>query len=446
MTSEWRAAFLGGCSTKITMHRHAICNWIVTAFDSSVEDPREYLRTEYGGFTLHIKPGHRDEVNLVSVFIEDPQMAGDVQLTINRFLSAMAWKDAEQFVTLGSTISGARLADKDNPRFNYSEGRVLRYRVINEFDFEHLQNPPDQKQKLALALYREGQNSNLPLYRLLSYYKIINIGFQDPKDQMAWINDNLGKVHDEFGKRRRDHLSTTIPDIGNYLYVQGRTSIAHAYSDPIKDPDVPVDVLTAIQDAELMQSLARVFIEDELGVLSLRKIHNEHLYELAGFKQIFGAALTARLKAGDNIPVADFPPIPPLTIRQRVHLQDGLQYDCLTALPFQVVSCIAGVVVLQADSNMQPIKACLVLAFPAERLDFILERFGISGNLKTKAVEICWYQFLIHYFHNGYLRIFDAVTNERLSHKLAFIPVNIDPGATVEGWQRRIAELQALPE
>jgi hypothetical protein len=422
--------------------RHVIGRWIVTAFDSSIEDPRDYLRTEYAGLILHIKPGHGDEVNLVSVFIDDPEMEGDVRLSINRFLSAMAWKDAQAYVTLGSISSGARIADKDIPRFNFSEGRVLRYRVIDQFDFEHLQNPPEQRQKLALALYREGLNSNLPLYQLLSFYKIINIGFGHPNDQMAWINANLDKVRDQFGTRRLAQLSSMVPDIGKHLYVQGRTAIAHAFSDPIKDPDAPVDVLTAKQDSELMQALARVFIQDELGVPSLNKIHSEHLYELAGFKQLFGDELSARLKTGENVPVANFPPIPPLTIKQKVHLRDGLQYDCLTALPFKIDSSVAGVIVLEADWTIQPIRACLVLDFPAERLEFILERFGINGKLKTNAVEICWYSFLIDYFSNGYLRIFDAVSNGRLSHKLAFLPLNIDPSATVEGWQKRIAELE----
>jgi hypothetical protein len=391
---------------------------------------------------LHIKPGHGDEVNLVSVFIDDPNMEGDARLSINRFLSAMAWKDAQAYVTLGSISSAARMADKDIPRFNLKEGRVLRYRVIDQFDFEHLQNPPEQRQKLALALYREGLNSNLPLYQLLSFYKIINIGFRHPNDQMAWINASLDKVRDQFGARRLAQLSSTVPDIGNHLYVQGRTAIAHAFSDPIKDPDAPVDVLTAKQDSELMQALARIFIQDELGVPSLNKVLSEHLYELGGFKKLFGEELSARLKARENIPVANFPTVPPLTIKQRVHLRDGLEYDCLKALPFKIISSVAGVIVLEADSAIQPIRACLVLDFPAEQLEFILERFGINGKLRTNAVEICWYSFLIDYFSNGYLRIFDAVSNERLSHKLAFLPLNIDPGATVEGWQKRIAELE----
>jgi len=423
-----------------------MCTWLVTAFDSSVEDPRDYLQTKYGGLTLHIKPAHKDEVNRVSVFLEDPEQVAQARLVVNRFLSAMAWNDGQPYVTLGSIASGARLTDRDTPRFNYTEGRVLRYRVVNEFDFEHLQDPPEKKQKLGLALYREGLNSSLPLYQLLSFYKIINVGFQDPDQQMAWINSNLITIRRNYlGGDRLEELSATTADIGKYLYVQGRTAIAHAYSDPIRDPDDPIDVSTTRRDAELMQALATTFIEDELHVPSLSKIHAEHLYELAGFKKMFGDTLSARLKAAENVPLADFPPIPPLKIGLRVHLTDGLQYECLTALPFQIASCASGVVSLQTDPTAQAIAACITLDFPMERLELVPQRFGLSTVNRTKAAEICFFRFLIDYFHNGYLRIFDANSGERLSHKLAFLPVNIDSGATIRAWERRIAELESDP-
>jgi hypothetical protein len=423
------------------MHQRRACAWVVTAFYSSVEDPREYLQTEYGGLSLHIKPAHKDEVNRVSVFLEDPGQVAQARLVINRFLSAMAWNDGNQYVTLGSIASGALLSDRDKPRFNYMEGRVLRYRITSEFDFEHLQNPLGQKQKLALALYREGLNSSLPLYRLLSFYKIINVGFGKPHEQMAWLNANLQKVPSEFGAERVKQLSATTSDIGEYLYVQGRTAIAHAYSNPIKDPDDPADVLTAMQDARLMHGLAVIFIRDELGVPSLNQIHREHLYELAGFKKLFGETLTARLKAGESIVPAEFPAIPPLSIGLRVQLRDGLRYECLNALPFRVVSCVAGIVILETNVSVQPIGACLKLNFPAEELAFCLERYRISRRLYSKAAEICYLRFLIDYFSNGYLRVFDASSGER-SHKLAFLPINIDPGATARAWERRIAELE----
>jgi hypothetical protein len=417
--------------------------WVVTSFDSSAEDPRDYLRTEYGGLTFHIKPGHGDAVNVISVFVEHPKEIESARLTINRFLSAMAWKDGYQYVTLGHGESGASLADKETPRFNHSEGRLIRHRVIDQFDFEFLQDPPHQKQKLALALYREGLNSNLPFYQLLSFYKIINVGFRRPEEQMAWINANLEKVRDSFGMQRLEQLLATVSDVGKYLYVQGRTAIAHAFSDPIKDPDAPVDVLAATRETDLMKSLAQIFIQDELGVPSLNKIFSEHFYELAGFKDILGESLTGRLQVGENVPLTEFPKIPPLTFGMRIRLQDGLRYPWLTALPFRVASCVGGRLVLETDDSLQPIRACLHLDFPKEELEFVLTRFGINGKLNNKNVEICWYQFLMDYFSNGSLRIFDAITSKRLSHKLAFLPINIDPSATVEGWQKRITELES---
>jgi hypothetical protein len=106
---------------------------------------------------------------------EKPQ---DAQLVINRFLNAMAWKESSAFVTLGAIIGGAYPTERDKPRFNYSEGRILRGGVISRFDFEHLQNPSDDKQKLALALYREGLNSNTDFYRFLSFSKLSTSGMR----------------------------------------------------------------------------------------------------------------------------------------------------------------------------------------------------------------------------------------------------------------------------
>lgn len=181
------------------MRSHRVGAWVLTAFDSIKSDQRDYLKTEYDGLTFHIRPAHGDSANTIAVFVDDEADGVKAQLSINRFLSAMAWKDGEQYVTLSSSVSRASGDTKDNPRFNTGSGRVLRYKVIDSYDFEFLQNPPEQKQKLALALYREALNSSLlPLYQLLSFYKIINVGFRHPDDQMEWINDNLIKVRDMY--------------------------------------------------------------------------------------------------------------------------------------------------------------------------------------------------------------------------------------------------------
>jgi Methylamine utilization protein MauJ len=417
-----------------------VCAWLVMAFDSAEQDPRDYLKFEYGGLTLHIKPGHGDNVSLISVFLEDKTKYAEAQLVINRFLSAMAWKDGRAFVTLGGIAGGARPTEKDNPRFNYSEDRVLRGTVISQFDFEHLQNPPDDKQKLALALYREGQNSHIAqFYRFLSFFKILNIKLSTGKKQVEWINTNLGKIWNFKAQTRLAELQKTEPNIGEYLWKQRRNAIAHANIDPILDPDMPADRTAAKQDADLMEGLAEVLIQEELRVPSLRKIWQEHLYELEGFKRLFGEVLTARLKAKENVPLKDFPPIPHLTL----DLKGQPQYDSFTALPFQIVACKDGVLLISTDYALQPMAVALVLDFPSETLQLALNMFGVNQKHEkyTKAIAVSYFNFLISYFCNGCLEVFNAHTRERLSHKTAFIPVNIDLHATVEGWKKKIEEL-----
>jgi Methylamine utilization protein MauJ len=412
------------------------------AFDSEEQDPRDYLKTEYYGRTLHIKPGHGDTVNLISTFLEDNTKYADAQLVINRFLSAMAWKEGKAFVTLGSIIGGARAADRDAPRFNYSEGRILRYAVTSRFDFEHLQNPSDDKQKLALALYREGLNNHEnQFYRFLSFFKILNIKFATGKAQIGWINANQGKMWDFIAQQRLAELLKTEPDIGKYLWKEGRNAIAHANAEPILDPDIHTDRTTATRDSDLMQGLAEAFIQEELGVASQRKIWREHLYELEGFKRLFGEALTARLKAKESVPQETFPTIPPLTL----NLKEQPSYECLTALSFRVAACKEGVVFLATDRSAQPMAVTLALNFPAETLELVLNMFGVNRKQEkyTKASAACYYGFLIGYFCNGCLQVFNAMSGERLSHKTAFLPVDIDLHATVEGWQKKIKELEA---
>jgi hypothetical protein len=48
----------------------ALCRWLVTTFDSEERDPRDYITTEYGGLTLHIKPGHRDAASVIVTFLD----------------------------------------------------------------------------------------------------------------------------------------------------------------------------------------------------------------------------------------------------------------------------------------------------------------------------------------------------------------------------------------
>jgi hypothetical protein len=417
------------------------CGWMVTAVDSEIHDLRDYLRTEYGGLTLHIRPCHNDEIGAISVFLEDIHEPHGAQLVINRFLSAMAWKESSPFVTLGAAISGAKATDRNRPRFNWREERILRGGIISTLDFEHLQNPSGNKQKLALALYRDGLNSNNEFYRFLSFYKIVNIGYERGPQQAAWINANLNNVWGHTAQLRLQELQKTEPDVGAYLLKQGRNAIAHAFSQPILDPDLPTDRAEARSNTYLMEGLSQTFIQEELGVPSLRKIWDQHFYELEGFKRLFGDVLVHKLKAKESVPPGDFPAIPALTL----NLKEHQPYECFSTVPFRVAECRGGIVLLKADPNTQPMHVILNLDFPSEQLELVISALGIDplGAGYTRDLAISFYEFLIGYFGNGCLQVFDSTSGLRLSHKLPFIPLNVDPRTAIERWQQEIQKLSA---
>ena len=74
---------------------------------------------------MHIKPGTENYVSRVATFLEDNTKYAEAHLIINRFLSAMAWKEGKAFVSLGAIAGGALPSERDKPRFNYGEGRVI---------------------------------------------------------------------------------------------------------------------------------------------------------------------------------------------------------------------------------------------------------------------------------------------------------------------------------
>lgn len=418
-----------------------ICRWLVVAFESSTIDPSEYIRTEYDGTELHIKPSHDEYCNRVSVFLRPETTDQEALTKINRFFSAMAWKDGEMFITRGYISGGARESDKNNPRFNYGERRRHPYGVGSRFDFEHLQVVRKPEQLLALALYREGLNSDQGFYKFLSFYKVINILRSQVAQQADWINGSLGRVWNPGALERLKVLENRGLDIGNYLASEGRCAIAHSYEEPVRDPDLPEDLYEVHLDTRLIRGLAEVAIERELGVPSMRKIWHEHLYELEGFRELLGRGLTVRLEEGQSVPASEFPALPKISIRLRGYEP----FPGLEALQAELVSVRNGVVVLGVRPPCSCVHLLLALDFPRRTLELLQHELRIDRGHATYCMntEVGLLRFLKGLIGNGYLEIYDTGTNKRLSHKLAYLPRNIDLRRTLEGLQTRIDELIA---
>ena len=415
--------------------------WLIVAFESAIRDSRDQLEVEYDGLKLHIKPSLDEYCDLAAFFVEPPQEIADVQIKINRFLSAMAWKDLRHYITRGGMASGARVEQRNIPRFNYREKRQYPYGEISRFDFEHLQVPRDDRQRLALALYREALGANQEFYRFLSFFTILEILYHNDATQITWINAHVPSVRSYFAIQRLRELGSEGINIGKYLVRRGRNAVAHAFAQRIRDPDVITDIVSMKKDAELMQGLAIILIEEELAFPSLSKIWREHLYELEGFKSLFGDGLTARLKSGQDLPLEQLPPIPPL----RIELKEKAAYQAFRNLQFRITSCRNGKVLLLTDTAQHPVQVGLILDFPAETLELLLESLNINrGNEQySRDLEASIWEFLIDYFGNGCLQVFDNAEQRRLSHKTAFVPVKVDVGAIIRGWRAIVDRLRA---
>ena len=76
--------------------------------------------------------------------------------------------------------------------------------------------------------------------------------------------------------------------------------VAHAFDqNNVVNPDDPADLVRLNKDLPVIRELADRN-RAELGVKSLCNFHREHLYELEGFRTLFGNTLVARIKSREE--------------------------------------------------------------------------------------------------------------------------------------------------
>ena len=171
------------------------------------------------------------------------------------------WLNREQAQIIGIYL-GRTIAKVDN---------LLGARFIGSLppiDLTNLPEPDDQKAQLALALYREALELNVPAYQFLGFFKILNVIHASGSAQIIWINKTIEKLSGAGASRIIDIRTNLGPSdtIGNYLFVSGRCSIAHAYGDPIVNPDRSVDIRRIDDDPCVIRQLAEIAMNEELRI------------------------------------------------------------------------------------------------------------------------------------------------------------------------------------
>ena len=177
--------------------------------------------------------------------------------TVNRFLSIVSWAYKESlrnnYGWSGNPVPCAVPAP--NPTSSINPRFLVRWNPL-----------PDPKQRLVVALYREAMSVNSIPYQFLGFFKIINVLYKNGPAQKAWIKSTLPKLTSSFLQDRLFALARTELDVAEYLYESGRCAVAHAFSDPLVDPDDLMDLRRLSADLEVVQALAEHLIKHELNV------------------------------------------------------------------------------------------------------------------------------------------------------------------------------------
>lgn len=412
--------------------------WVVLAVETNIAWPTDETKITYKSQEILLRP-ESDEFAATVCLRYGPTVSSltrkEATSLLRSFLSALSWMEQKYIRELA--ISGG-----SHP---IRIGHFGRNRIISHnFRADYLPDLDDQQKSLALALYREALSINSIPFQFLGFFKIINMLHERGREQTTWIRQALPHLTRPDVLDRLRVLNTEHSDVANYLYESGRCAVAHAYSDPIVDPENPDDLSRLGRDLPVVKSLAEYLIEFELGIKSLRTIHRQHFYELEGFKKFLSQDAIDGLKAKDDTTGPTSLQLPTLSIR----LRDYNPFASLENLTVSKAGYGDGCIVLQCTSTLFPIVVTLILDFASERLEFdpfqsiqIIDSEAVSVREKVQ-VELDALNFANRLLGNAQIEVVDADQDELLGRTRPFIPTNIDSIASSKNLETRIKELE----
>jgi hypothetical protein len=363
----------------------------------------------------------------------------DAWALLHRALSLLAWtEDSGAVVT---SMSGGNL-----PRMMglaKTGGIVIR----DSFDLSDLPRIQDDRGRLALALMREGRGLNHPAYAFLSFFRVLEVAIPNGQARGAWVNDNLDNLQGPAKEALQKLRETVEGDVGVHLRESGRHAIAHAKADPIINPDDPRDARRLHAELPIVQGLAVLAMDEHLGIQTSHAIWKQHLYELRGWKPVFGRERIAAVLAGEPPAEGEEIDAPIIDVR----LRRSAPFPPLEGMKPLQAAFQNGTIEVVYQSTDGLVDLIFWLNFGEERLEFDIQRSivarddGSVGAAKN-AKELR--RFFRDYLLNGELQMWDAERGTLISRCDAFIPVNcmidVDAcNAAIAEWDPVIAEREA---
>lgn len=237
--------------------------------DNQVTWPKGETVVQFDRYKLVLMPKTQENAASIHVDLTANSLTDRQAITvINRFLSIMTWCD-DQFAICQDSWSG-------NPVPVAVPRRNLAFTTALQWVFDRKIHT-DEKVQRALAVYREGRNAQqnfMVSYAVLNYYKIIEIGQENPRgDVKNWFRDNFELLRHQPEFREEFEGFAKICDgeqPHEYIYKACRIAVAHAGKDSQSDPDDANELLRLHTAADVLRIFARHFIASELGVSDIK--------------------------------------------------------------------------------------------------------------------------------------------------------------------------------
>jgi hypothetical protein len=391
--------------------------WLTVAIADVPRWPDVEYLARYDGFEFHILPETNNAPPAIALEIVPPVTNENARAAIRRFLSAYAWVEKHSARDDFGVISGNR-GGLGKP------ANRPPVPIVPHFYLDYMPSTANPKARLCLALYREALCLNNPAYKFLAFFKIINVLHEKGAAQKKWITATLLNLTDHQAQARLAELMKAQPNIAHYLYESGRCAVAHAYNQPIADPDEPEDTERLYADLPVIQALAECLIEHDLGIKSSATIWREHLYELEGFRSLFGEKVVARLKAKEHVVVSDLPALPLLTVQVR----ERLPYLSFQEMAPEIVGVKDGVMGLRLTTTPPVGSLYFELDFIDERLRFdplqSIE-MGDDGSLDAAKIALDAHRLWRDTFGNRVPEIWSSGSDSPLGRTEPYIPRNM---------------------
>lgn len=234
--------------------------------DNQVTWPKEEQLIKFDRYTLVLMPKTKENVQSVHIDLHANRLNDEDAMTIiNRFLSVMTWCD-DQFAIAQFGWSG-------NPVPVPVSKRDLAFHTASSYIFDRKIQSSEEALR-ALALYREARNAQqngFISYAVLNYYKIIEIKHPTKNGPKFWFRDNLPRVSEGNYKEEIERFKTLCGNAPphEYIYSSCRIAVAHASDKSKSDPDNAHEIRRLHTAADVMQLLARRFIETEFAISDL---------------------------------------------------------------------------------------------------------------------------------------------------------------------------------